>query len=104
MLSRHPDVKIDYTGIDIDEEVCQHAMEELSALKTKFSDKVAIRMLTMDINSFNLVEVGPPSDLVLALHSLYYAKDMRKVLTDIHTLLKPEGKSLFACAYHEIML
>ena len=94
MISRHPDVKIDYTGIDIDEKICQNAMKELSALKTKFNDKVAIRILTMDINSFNLVEVGPPCDLILALHVLYYAKNMRKVLTDVHTLLKPEGKSL----------
>ena len=91
MISRHPDVKIDYTGIDIDEEICQDAMEDLSALKTKFNDKVAIRILTMDINSFNSVEVGPPCDLILALHILYYAKDMRRVLADVHTLLKPEG-------------
>ena len=74
MISRHPDIKIDYTGVDIDEEVCQKAnsMKELSALKTKFNDKVAIRVLTMDINSFNSVEVGPLCDLILALHVLYY--------------------------------
>ena len=94
MISRHPDVKIDYTGMDIDEEICQNAMMELSAMNTKFNDKIAIRMLTMDINSINLMEVGPSCDLILALHVLYYAKDMRKVLSDIHTFLKPEGNTL----------
>ena len=44
MISRRPDVKIDYTGIDIDEEI-QNAMMELSAMNTKFNDEIAIRML-----------------------------------------------------------
>ena len=92
MINKYPDVKIDYTGVDIDEESCQKAIEELGALKEKFNDKIAIKIITMDMHSFN-AEI-PPCDLVLAMHVLYYAKDLRKVLSDVRTLLKMGGKFL----------
>ena len=48
MISNYPDIKIDYTytytGIDIDEESCQKATEELV---TKLNGKVTIRILTI---------------------------------------------------------
>ena len=90
MIDKYPDIKIDYTGIDIDEASCQKATEELSALKKKLNDKVEIKIITMDMNSFN-AEI-PPCDLILAMHVLYYAKDLRKVLADIRALLKTDGK------------
>ena len=87
MINKYPDIKIDYTGIDIDEASCQKATEKLSALK---NDKVEIKIITMDMNSFN-AEI-PPCDLILAMHVLCYAKDLRKVLADICALLKTDGK------------
>ena len=93
MISKCSDMKIHYTGIDIDEDTNQKAMEELSALKTKFNDKVEIKIMTMDMHS--LKEEIPPCDLILAIHVLYYATDLRKVLTDVHALLKTDGKCLF---------
>ena len=89
MISKYPDVKIQYTGIDIDEDTCQRAMKELSPLKTD-GGKVEISVLNMDMNSLN-AEI-PLCDLILAMHSLYYATDIRKVLTDICALLKTDGK------------
>ena len=88
MINKYPDIKIDYTGVDIDKESCQKATEELSALKK--NNKVAIKIVTMDMNSFN-TEI-PPCDFIFALHVLYYAKDLRKVLADVHALLKTDGK------------
>ena len=93
MISKHPDIKLDYLGIDIDEGTCQKAREELSVLK-KTSDKVKIRILKMDMHSLT-TEISASCDLVLAIHSLYYAIDLRKVLTDVHALLKTDGKLLF---------
>ena len=90
MINKYPDIKIDYTGIDIDEVICQKATQELSALKKKLNDKVEIKIITMDMNSLN-TEI-PPCDLILAMHVLYYATDLRKVLSDIHSLLKTDGK------------
>ena len=97
MINKYPGVKIDYTGMDIDEESCQKAIKELSALKEKFNDKVVIKIITMDLNSLN-AEI-PPCDLVLAMHVLYYAKDLRKVLADARALLKTGGKFfvIFIC-------
>ena len=92
MINKYPDIKIDYMGTDIDEGSCQKAMEELSALKAKLNDKVAVKIMPMDMNSFT---VGiPPCDLVLAVQALYYAKNMKKVLTDAYSHLKTDGKFL----------
>ena len=88
MINKYPDIKIDYIGIDIDEESCQKAIEEFSALKK--NNKVAIKIITMDMHSLN-AEI-PPCDLILAMHILYYAKDLRKVLADVCALLKTDGK------------
>lgn len=90
VISKHPDIKLDYMGIDIDEDTCQKARKELSVLK-KTSNKVEIKILKMDMHSL-MAEISAPCDLVLAIHSLYYATDLRKVLTDIHALLKTDGK------------
>ena len=89
MINKYPDIKICYTGIDIDEDTCQRAMKELSPLKTDGS-KVEISVLNRDMHTLN-AEI-PPCDLILAMHSLYYAMDIRKVLTDIRSLLKTDGK------------
>ena len=91
MISNYPDIKIDYVGIDIDEDTCQKAMEELSALKA--NDKVTIKIITMDMHSLK-AEI-PPCDLILAMHVLYYAKDLAKVLADSRALLKTDGKFIF---------
>lgn len=92
MISKYPGIKIHYTGIDIDKDTCQKAMEVLSALKT--SQEISIKIITMsfeDIDDSFKAEISP-CDLVLAIHSLYYAKDMRKALTDLQSLTKTNGK------------
>ena len=66
-------------------------MEELSTLKA--NNNVAIKIITMDMHSLK-AEI-PPCDLVLAIHVLYYAKDITKVLADFHALLKTDGKLFF---------
>jgi SAM-dependent methyltransferase len=93
MMSQHPDIKLDYTGIDIDEVTCQKAREELGTLK-KTSDKIEIRILKMDMHSLTS-DIPASCDLILAMHSLYYAVDLRKVLSDVQALLKTDGKCLF---------
>jgi SAM-dependent methyltransferase len=95
MISKYPDIKLDYTGIDTDEDFCQKARvsEGLGALK-KTSDKIEIRILKMDMHS--LTSEIPSCDLILAMHSLYYAVDLRKVLTDVQALLKTNG-NFFVC-------
>ena len=89
MINKHPDTKIHYTGIDIDKEVCDKAVEELGALKA--SDKVEIKMIAMDFEEIDSIkdEISP-CDLVLAVHVLYYMKDFRKALTDAQALTKAD--------------
>ena len=91
MMSRHPDIKIHYTGLDIDKETCQKATEALSVLKT--NDKVEIKMLTMDFEDIDSVKAElSPCDLVLAVHVLYYVEDIKKALTDAQMLTKTNGE------------
>ncbi len=102
MISKYPDIKLDYTGIDTDEDFCQKAREELSALK-KMCDKIEIRIIKMDMHSL-MSDIPASCDLILAMHSLYYAADLKKVLTDIQALLKTNGNFLFAVASHNIII
>ena len=89
MISKDPDIKIHYTGIDIDEEVCEKAKGELITLKARH--EVEIKMLAMDFEDIDTVKAEiTPYDLVLAVHVLYYMKDLRKALTDAHTLTKAD--------------
>ena len=79
--------KVHYTGIDIDKEVCEKAVEELGPLKA--SDKVEIKMFTMDFEDIDSIKCEILlCDLVLAVHVLYYMKDFRKALTDAQALTK----------------
>ena len=89
MISKDPDIRIHYTGIDIDEEVCEKAKEELGTLKAKH--EVEIKMLVMDFEDIDSVKAEiSPCDLILAVHVLYYMKDFRKALTDAHVLTKAD--------------
>ena len=84
MINEYPDTKVHYTGIDIDKEVCEKAVEELGPLKA--SNKVEIIMDFEDIDSIKSEILL--CDLVLAVHVLYYMKDFRKALTDAQALTK----------------
>ena len=54
MINKHPDTKIHYTGIDIDKEVCEKAVEELGALKA--SDKVEIKVITTEFEAIDSIK------------------------------------------------
>lgn len=95
MISKYPDVKIHYTGIDIDKDVCDKATKELGTL-VKANREVDIKMLVMDFEDIDSVKDElSPYDLVLAVHAFYYMKDLRKAITDARALAKADcGKRL----------
>lgn len=88
ITNRFPDWKICYVGVDVDRKFCQQARELLNALKNV---KVEIMILDFQQMDFSRVEI-PPCDLVLAVHVLYYMRDIKKVLSDVQRLRKPDGK------------
>ena len=93
MIRKHPDVNIHYMGIDIDKGVCDRAKEEVGALKANC--EVEIKMIAMDFKDIDSIKAEiPPADLVLAVHSFYYMKDLRKALTDAQVLTKADHGKL----------
>ena len=94
MIRKYPDVKIHYTGIDIDKGACDRAKEEVGVLKD--NHEVEIKILAMDFEDIDSIKTEiSPFDLVLAVHSFYYMKDLRKAITDAQTLTKADhGKCL----------
>ena len=99
MFSKYPDIKIHYTGIDIDKEVCEKAREELGTLKA--NHEVEIKMFAMSFEDIDSIKAEiSPCDLVLAVHVFYYMKDFKKALTDAQALTKPgHGKAIFVIIY-----
>ena len=88
ITNRFPDWKIYYVGVDVDRKFCQQARELLNALKNV---EVEIIVLDFEQMDFSKVEI-PPCDLVLAVHVLYYMRDIKKALSDVQRLRKPDGK------------
>ena len=90
VLNRYPDIKISYTGTDIDQDTCQRALKEFGELSASYVNRVTIKTITTDFKDIDLVgEEISPCDLVLAVHVLYYMKDLRKSLLDAQKLAKP---------------
>ena len=91
VLHRYPDIKISYTGTDIDQDTLQKALKELGGLKDSYANRVTIKTITNDFEDIDSVrEEIPPCDVVLVVHVLYYMKDLRKSLLDAQKLAKPK--------------
>ena len=87
MFIKYPDIKIHYTGIDIDKEVCEKAREELDTLKA--NHEVEIKIFAMSFEDIDLIKAEiSPCDLVLAVHAFYYMKDFKKALNDALALTR----------------
>ena len=89
IIDKFPEVSIHYVGTDIDEQTCQKAAEVLDALK---SQNVTTEILTVDFEKIDSFKMKiPPCDLVMAVHSLYYMKDLKKALSDAQAFQTDEG-------------
>ena len=89
MFIKYPDIKIHYTCIDIDKEVCEKAREELGTLKA--NHEVEIKIFAMNFEDIDLIKAEiSPCDLVLAVHVFYYMKDFKKALNDALALTKAD--------------
>ena len=87
ITERFPDVKISYTGTDIDEKFCEQARELLGAIKNVEVEIVVEDYQKVDPSKFNI----PPCDLVLAIHVFYYMRDITKALIDAQNFKKEDG-------------
>ena len=87
MAERFPDVKVSYTGVDIDKKFCQQARELLGSVKNTEVKILVEDYQKIDPSKFNI----PPCDLVLAVHVLYYMRDITKALVDAQKFRKQDG-------------
>ena len=87
IADRFPDVKVSYIGTDIDEKFCQQARELLGAVKNTEVEILVEDFQEIDPSKLNI----PPCDLVLAIHVLYYMRDITKALVDAQKFRKHDG-------------
>ena len=86
MFFKYPDIEIHYTGIDIDNEVCEKVREELGTLKD--NHEVEIKIFVMSFEDIDSIKTEIlPCDLVLAVHVFYYMKDFKRALKFNDTLM-----------------
>ena len=88
IAERFPDVKVSYTGMDIDGGSCEQARQLLGAIKN-----VEVEIVVQDYQEveFNI----PPCDLVLAIHVFYYMRDITKALVNAKKFRKQDGECTF---------
>ena len=87
ITSRFPETKVQYIGTDIDKKTCEQSKEVLSAIKNVEVEVMVLDFQQVDPSKLEL----PPCDLILAIHVLYYMKDLNKALSNLQLLRKPEG-------------
>ena len=88
ITNRFPHCKIFYVGVDVDRKFCEQARELLNTLKN-----VELEIMVLDVQQMEFSKADiPPCDLILAVHVLYYMRDIKKVLSDVQRLRKPDGK------------
>ena len=90
ITERFPDVKVSYTGTDIDKTFCEQARELLGAVKNVEVEIIVEDYQKVDPSKFNI----PPCDLVLAISVFYYMKDITKALIDAQKFRKEDGMYL----------
>jgi ubiquinone/menaquinone biosynthesis C-methylase UbiE len=91
IAERYPDVKVNYTGTDIDEKFCEQARELLGSVKN-----VEVEIVVEDYQEINPSKLNiPPCDLVLAIHVFYYMRDITKALVDAQKFRKRDGMYMF---------
>ena len=91
ITERFPDVKVSYTGMDIDKKSCEQARELLGAVKNVEVEIVIEDYQEIDSSKFNI----PPCDLVLAIHVFYYMRDITKALIDAQKFRKEDGMYMY---------
>ena len=91
ITERFPDVKVSYTGMDIDKKSCEQARELLGAVKNVEVEIVVEDYQEIDSSKFNI----PPCDLVLAIHVFYYMRDITKALIDAQKFRKEDGMYMY---------
>ena len=74
-------------GTDIDKRFCQQARELLGSVKNTEVETLVEDYQKIDPSKFNI----PPCDLVLAVHVLYYVRDITKALVDAQKFRKQDG-------------
>ena len=87
IAERFPDVKVSYIGTDIDEKFCQKARELLGSVKNTYVEILIEDYQEIDPSKFSIL----PCDLVLAIHVLYYMRDITKALIDAQKFRKQDG-------------
>ena len=84
-----PSIKLHYTGVEVDEQVCDAAEDKLTGVATN----VEIEMVAKDYEELSKDDVAPV-DLVLMVNCTYYASSLEQLLKGAVQLLKPTGKLL----------
>ena len=82
---KFPDLRIHFSGFDVNELLLEHAKETLQQLKN-VEVEIAAKDIESDGNEF------PPYDLVVCVHVLYYMKSLDQALSNMLQLVKKDGE------------
>ena len=93
VLEKHPKANIEVLGVDINDLSCQKANEHLGQVSRQHA-QVKIKVVSGDILDVSTAEEGV-FDAVIVVHTMYYIKDLEKVLKKLLELQKPSGMSSF---------
>ena len=83
-----PTTQIHYTGIEMDDQVCELAEEKLSDL----APNIHIQIVAEDYEELKKEDQSEPYDLIFMVNCTYYASSLDPLLKGAVQLLKPSGE------------
>ena len=82
-----PSIRFHYTGIEMDEQVCDAAEDKLTGIATN----VEVELITKDYEELSKDDFAA-FDLILMVNCTYYASSLEQLLKGAVELLKPSGE------------
>ena len=85
------EIKVDYVGLETDEQVCEAAMEKLAGV----SPNISVKTVMVDYEEEDLVGLGlEVFDLIWMINCTYYAQQLTPLIQGASRLLKSTGELL----------
>ena len=90
ILTKHPEVEIEFLGVDINKSSCDQATEHFTAIAREYGKKFKYNVLCCDILEVPIEEHGS-FDAVTVVHTLYFVPVLKDVLKKCYELKKSDG-------------
>ena len=90
VLTKHPEVTVDFLAVDINKSSCEKALELFAAVTREYGKRFNFNVVCCDILEIPVQE-HRSFDVVTVVHTLYFVPSLENVLKKCYELKKSDG-------------